>query len=239
MGGWKNFICALAFLFTQNSHASPILIGHNLTPTSYVLPEGEFTLGTYAVAYGVTERWTLATSPWLIINYNMPVITSKLLLFGLEGPQSLTLETSYFKTFPYLMNMYEQESFFVRLIATQRFTSYYALHFCGGIQYFINQHIPYSLHINKHQTGHMTTSFSMLNELFFTQQLGFFLEAGVLGLNYPEPYSHLGASVFLRFQTWMIQAGISVSSIIGEPNPFTYHGQRQLIHPEMQLQFTL
>src|SRR3954469_24971416 len=47
-----------------------LFIGHNLTPSTDVLPSGRYTVGTYAAGVGLTENLLIATSPWIWSTYN-------------------------------------------------------------------------------------------------------------------------------------------------------------------------
>ena len=47
-----------------------ILIGHNVTPTTDMLKSGVTTVGTYAMAYGFSDSFFIATSPWIWGSYN-------------------------------------------------------------------------------------------------------------------------------------------------------------------------
>ena len=113
-----------------------LLLGHNFTPTSYTLPGRKLTFGNYALAYGITDSWTIGTSPWLILSYNMPMLETK---FGFcldSFIQRLSIDANYFKTFSYGRSLFQQESTFVRVTGSHRFSEAYTLHLSLGHQYF-------------------------------------------------------------------------------------------------------
>lgn len=202
---------------------SPILLGHNLTPTSYLLADGETTVGTYALGYGVHERLTLATSPWLIINYNMPAVLSRFLLAE-SADHRWSFEFNYFKTFSYLFDLYDQESVWMRSVWTARVSPGFALHTSVGWQRYYNDSRAYSMRLTVGRSDPTTLSLSTLAEIALTARWGVFLEAGVLGLNYKHPYWHLGASAYYRWSWGLLQAGLSRSTMFG---PY-----RMLVTPE-------
>ncbi|MBY0371387.1 hypothetical protein K2X33_11915 [bacterium] len=243
---WGTVFLALFCPAVSNASNLSTLFGHNLTPTSYLLEEGQVTVGAYAIGYGITKRWTLATSPWMILSYNMPMVASKFLIA--EGDTTrLSLETSFFKTFdyyiplPYPHGQYDQESFFTRLVGTKRWGQY-ALHVCYGWQYFLREGRPFSLRLDPGSADPSTHSLSVLNEINITPYVGLFFEGGILGLNYAGPYLHLGASLFVQSSWGMVQAGLSASMRTNNNAVFwdrdldvdVFHERH--IHPEIQLQ---
>jgi hypothetical protein len=242
--------------------------GHNLTPTSDVLSRGQAVLGTYAIGYGMTDRFTVGTSPFIIGFYNMAVIDLRYALIRDNGFQ-FTVEDLYFKSLPYknlgMHDQYHQESTFLRLTASQTISSFYTLHFSSGHQYFWNSDSPYSLNPNPGQP--YVLSVSTLHELHFSSHFGCFIEVGVLGLNFANafkasdptgiplqksgPYSHLGLSFFYQSDLLMVQLGVSRSQTTvyaatrQSERDFSPITERQfwydvpMYHPELQLQFYL
>ncbi|MGZ3727266.1 MAG: hypothetical protein ACXVBD_15790, partial [Pseudobdellovibrio sp.] len=55
---------------TQTALATPLYIGHNLTPSTDILAPHTYTIGTYAAGFGLTENLFIATSPWIWYSYN-------------------------------------------------------------------------------------------------------------------------------------------------------------------------
>lgn len=237
----------------------PRLFGHNLSPTSYTLEGGEVSAGSYALALGIGDNWTLGTSPWMITQYNMPCIISR---FGFdtnnEAIQRVSLEFDYFKTFPYFFNTYNQESTMTRLTVTHQFSSQYTMHLTAGYQYFMNANTPFSLRMISNSTDMKTISLSSLHEVSFTSRDGLMFEAGMLGVNYPIPYFHTGISLYKKWRGGFFQIGVSgtflalettsasdiVSGWADVLDPTADIGPRVFerklaIHPEIQLQFEI
>jgi hypothetical protein len=233
----------------QRTMESPTAFGHNLTPTSYVLPKNHFTVGAYAIAYGITDRLQVSTSPWIDLLYNMPALNVKYAFDGNEIFQQITVDGNLFKTFKFGENKNTQESFMGRVIGSHRFSENYTLHTVGGYQYFWNDERPFSLRLKPGNSDRFTLSLSTLHEFRLIDHLGFFFEAGLLGLNYNKPYLHLGVSSFVYWDWGLIQLGISQSSSLGKMPDEKYPGLDQnahgtifsgvdtVIHPEIQIQF--
>lgn len=108
-------IFALSFVFlSASAYAQEFILGHNLTPTTAVLNDGDIMVGTYAAGYGITDNLTVATSLWLDVSYSMPNLGLKYSLPSGSDSTSFVVEGLYFKTYPYGEKLFEQESYFVR-----------------------------------------------------------------------------------------------------------------------------
>lgn len=73
-------------------------IGHNLTPSTNTLDKGQFTVGTYAVAVGISKKLFVATSPWIWLSYNTANLHLKWVPFD-DGTTRIGLFVSYFESF--------------------------------------------------------------------------------------------------------------------------------------------
>ena len=216
----------------------PVLWGHNLTPTTYTLKKNQVTAGTYVLGVGLTDSLMICTSPWIDVLYNMPSIDGRFLAIDSNDFRFL-IDVSYFKTFEFLRDAYEQNSTFIRLITSQKFSNFYTAHASFDYQYFWDETQPYSL--DPTPGFQYVTSISTLHEMHWFKHFGTFLEAGVLGMNYTTPYLHLGASAFGTWKNLMVQVGVSRSSSMGMeyvsgPNYGYWYLSRILWHPEIQLQ---
>lgn len=246
----------LLCLFSANFARAETLLGHNLTPTSNTLHQGEITAGTYALAVGLNENVTVGTSPWLVWLYNMPALSVR---YGLETEGFFTrvsVEQLFFKTFKYGYNMYQQQSSWTRITATRRFDGFYSLHGNLGLQYFWDDAVPFSMRPIPTNGTPITLSVSTLHELHFTDSFGAFFETGLLGVNYPNRYAHVGLSGFYKWSRGYVQIGISKTYPIGPEyislNQFeiwendqgewrasVYRKSPAPIHPEVQFQLML
>jgi hypothetical protein len=215
---------------------SSVLLGHNLTPTTYGLSKGGVTAGTYALAYGLSDQWTIATSPWLIVNYNMATVITRITTAPGEQLPRAALEVSYFKTIPMLWNRYTQESLFIRATGSFSLGPSHVMHLSAGYQYFFDYARPFSLRLVPPWDTEtpQTLSASTLQEIHLSDHLGVFLEAGLLGVNYLHPYLHLGASFFWKWDWGLLQAGLSRSSLMTSAVDYGYYNR--VWHPELQFQ---
>jgi hypothetical protein len=223
------FFSLLAIGPLSVARAESMLIGHNLTPTTYTLPKGRATVGSYAVGYGITDDWMAATSPWIWIGYQMAMMESRYRFLHQDGFE-VTLEGMYFKSLS--GSRYQQHSTFLRLTGSRRFSDSYTLHVSSGHQYFWDATQPYSLNPWPGLRDYVP-SVSMLNEFHVFDLWGILAEVGLLGLNYPAIERHLGLSAFYK-NTWLlIQLGISETRSLNRNYANITHWQT---HPEVQVQ---
>lgn len=243
--------------FTSSNHSN-LLLGHNVTPTSYTLGKNQLVAGPYYIGYGLTDQLMIATSPWVIAAYNMPMVDLK---YGFSPSvifEHASAEFMYFKTAEFGLDWYHQESTWLRFTGTNHIGPGYDLHTCLGIQYFIDAQVPFSLRPPPTNNTPLTISLTQLNEFHLSEHWGTFIEWGVLGVNYPDRFLHLGASIFYQWKTGYLQAGASKTFAIG-PEYINYgdvydhmrvneYGERttsiyylvdEPIHPEIQLEFLL
>lgn len=221
-----------------------ITLGHNFTPTTDTLPQGRFTVGTYAAAYGVTDWLMIGTSPWIITNYNMPMVS---LRFGHDlVPDRLRLgfDFNYFHSVPMLMNGYDQKSTYTRLTLSQKYSQTYQLHLSVSHQAYLagTRFFSLRLYAFREYDGDPPHDFnitaSSLHELHFSKSTGLFLELGLSGVNYQTNFTLLGASVFWKIGGFLLQAGLSYT-LPNNPIDTDSYASRSIarFHPEMQLQF--
>lgn len=230
----------------QPARAQEFFAGHNLTPTTYSLHQDQWTLGSYVVGYGINENWMVGTSPWLIVNYNMPMVNTRL-SSPVEGFfDRVSLEGMYFKTFDYGFYNYQQESTFVRLTVLKEWSPDFKTNFSFGHQYYFDDRSPFSFRLFVGNGDRYTLSASSLSEIRIEENVFALVEAGFLGLNYVAPYYHVGLSLLYMMEWGSLQLGIS-RSMTSRPDlvPEIYYGGDIQIedsnesswHPELQLQF--
>jgi len=247
--------------------AQGFLLGHNLTPTSYTLKQGQGAFGTYAIGYGFTDFLMIATSPFIWFGYNMANVAVRA---GADVDSTLIdrigVETIYFNTFNMQWMHYSQESIFIRATLTKQVASGYTVHGNFGFQYFMNSSHPFSLRPNPFENNPVTMNVGILHEINIGARTGFLAETAILGLNYKLPYAHLGLSFFWKNSTFAIQLGASASfrgsaeittqmagslgSSAGTPQGaliaseilgddyVPLNARHLMIHPEVQIQFT-
>lgn len=245
----------LLHMVIPQGFADRLILGHNLTPTTDVLKNGDATVGSYAVAYGLSDQLTLSTSTWLDLSYSMPN-------FGLRysvplgfAEMNWGVEGMYFRTFDYGDRLFKQTSFFVRSTYGGTVLSFLKSYLSVGYQYFWNDKRAYSIRAVPQKKDPTTLSISTLQVFKVHEGLSLLLEAGQLGMNYRVPFWHYGASVNVGNATWFLQFGFTVSKSqkaidyeidkegrmywSGTSQDIDQHGVVAIVHPEIQVQFTL
>lgn len=265
--------------------SAQIFIGHNLTPSTEVLRSGAFTVGNYAAGYGVTENLLLATSPWIWTTYNTTNLHLK--YSQILSPKSTAgMQLSYFDSFgssDLVDPSYSSRPGAFALptaaevaIGTNRYqwTNYaasglYSYRYDNGTtqylnlkySYFINDDRPYSLRMDPGDDAiRDQIDVSTLVKIPVEAGASISLEGGILGMNFVEPYAHLGASVGFQKKGWLVQVGASYTvpvSLLGTADGMDigrmdnrvhyseiakrYYTERYLqiaVHPEIQVQYS-
>ena len=231
--------------------SSNFFVGHSLTQTSYTLEQGHAMVGTFAMAYGVTDSLTIATSPWLLGLYNMPnvIVRTKL---DLSKDLALGIQGGYMRTEPYLQNFYKMEASYFNGLISKRWNRNFTSHFQLNVMNFLDDERPFSIRVPK-PTVPIQVSASVLGEVSvfkkYKDEFGFGFEIGRIGVNEVLPYNHAGISLFRKIDNIFIQLGVSVSATPNvSVNDFASLGQSSLpdsdsgfkkiaTHPEVQLQW--
>lgn len=244
---------------TQSFYSQTPLLGHNLTSTTDTPKAGQWLLGDYAIAYGVSDELMLGVNPWLVINYNMTAAGFK---YGVDRGKyfqnfldRISLEAYLFKTYQVLFDGYHQTSLFTRLSGTETLAPNYRLHGSLSFQYFFDSLSAFSLRPPTIGASPVTLAVGALHEIHVTENAGLFLEQGVLSLNSANRYIQIGLSGFYQQRWGYIQLGLSKSYPIGERltgYPPAYwtdnHGGNHEsvyylfyapVHPEIQIEFLL
>jgi len=231
-----------------------ILLGHNLTPTTYTLPKLGFTAGNFVLGGGVTDKLTLATSPWLYTSYNM--YSGIVRLRGClerEGDSCKTdwaVQAMYLKTGHFGKDTYQMTALNSSFVVKRDITDFYSLNLALNYMYFFDETAPFSLRREPYNDNAYQVSISSLHEIRLPAGFGFLIELGALGVNYMYPEFHYGLSVHHRSNNFLVQLGFSqtftagtlsrlfdtnqiMSLTGGEP------GYDFSMHPEVQLQFFL
>ena len=236
----------LSFSTSSNN----FFLGHSLSQTSYTLNQGQAMTGTFAMAYGITNSITLATSPWLLGFYDMPniIIRAKI---DLKKILTLGLQGGHMKTVKIYRNKFKMEASYFNAIISKKWSRFFTSHLQLNVMNFFEDEKPFSIRVAKPTTP-LQFSASILNEISLFQryknEFGVGVELGRIGLNEPLPYNHFGFSLFRKFNRILIQGGVSISATPNTNfNDFTFIGQSYLpttsefkkivTHPEIQIQW--
>ncbi|PWU18442.1 MAG: hypothetical protein C5B49_07195 [Bdellovibrio sp.] len=234
----------------------PFLLGHLETPTNSTLPQGQWTLGTWTLGYGLTDQLMLATSPWLAGYYNL---ASLLMRFRqpIDVRRSWGIQLGYFKNSDALGHVYKMEAGGLWLLYRYRVNGNYRVVFSFNYYRFMNDDVPFSL--RRWDLGNVAEknqlALSTLHEVVVDKNIRFNLELGILGLNYHYPNYHFGASSAFLWGDGYFQIGLSATGYISNITKSAYnqvfmqyysstasvdfqsvYQNSVAVHPEIQLQ---
>jgi hypothetical protein len=225
-----------------------ILFGHNLTPTTYTLKKGTMTAGNFMAGGGITDQFMLATSPWLYVSYNMPNIGARYRVPLNNFVRQGVLQAAYFKTSRFYPDQYQMEALSLTGAVDKVLTPFYVITLSYNFMYFYDETLPFSLRQEPHNNEPWQNSVTSLHELSVNDQLGVLFEFGLLGVNFPKPYLHFGASIHYLWSSVLLQGGFSLTSISESGVQLYTQKQRQVIagnedipeselHPEFHAQY--
>lgn len=246
---FKNNILVFIFCFIMSvlvvADQKPILFGHNLATTTQVLNKNQMTAGTYYLGVGITDNFTLGTSPWIVFGYNLENIILKY-RNEISTTESLSHEVAYFKSNIKLGEKYEQTSMSYWLTFAHIFDQY-TLNITMNYMYFWNEKRPFSLRREPFNNQAHQITLTSLHQFHFSERTILQFELGVLGINYAYPNLSAGASwAYLLNNKWSYQLGGSISKRFSGPYYPDYFDTSILqyenyaydsIHPEIQIQY--
>lgn len=190
------------------------LMGHNISPTSYVLPKGRASIGFYSLSFGLSDNVLLSTSPWLLVFYNMPSAGMKYSAAASDWASPTfsrgSFEAIWFKTTAQESG-FRQNAIWLRATGTHEVSSNYSLHTTASFQYYMDETRPFSLRYRTVNEDPFGISVGLLHELHVHKNVAFQLETAVLNINDWLPVYHFGASVILKGQGGFFQIGASLS----------------------------
>ncbi len=212
------FLIVTCILFTEYlAFASDPLvmpIGHDLDMTGSTLKSGHCTVGIQFAGCGLSDQFTLGTSPWLLTDYNS---------YNLFGRYSLN-ETSihrqafqmayiksYFLPEDPRNHIYKMELIWIHFIHSAFVAPHYTAHFNVSGMYFWNETAPFSLRRPSFYKDPYQLNFGVLNEINLTG--GLYLNAEVAILDAVKKYFHLHLGMSLEYRTehWLTHFGLSQS----------------------------
>lgn len=247
--------CASAYADVPAESSTPafksILFGHNVTPTTYTLPRSVVTVGNYVAGVGVTDRLTLATSPWLYYSYNMYSAVVKYrgcLEAGVAGCDwDWGVQAMYLKTGHFGSSSYQMTAVSGSFVVKKDFADFYSLNLAVNYMYFFDETAPFSLRREPYNNDAYQVTASTLQEVRLPGHFGLLVETGILGVNYVYPEIHVGLSVSHRSRVTLAQFGFSQTYTSGTLAHMFSTNQTQALssgepgrdfsmHPEIQFQ---
>lgn len=218
-----------------------IEIGHNATPTTWMMPKNTWTVGPYGVAYQAAEDLMIATSPWLWYSYNTANLNLKWVKRISSGLR-VGVFSSYFESYESRPFIHCEDKWrcdgtlivsngkvygtgygrYVDRYQFQALTNQALLSFDASrftitsalkYSYFFNDDKPYSLRPDPGTDKiRGQIDLTFLVEKPLANHVQLNVEFGSLGLNDLEPYLHLGSSVSVIFSRWLVQLGGSLTT---------------------------
>lgn len=236
-----SFARSSAFGYTPQATDSKVVYsGLNVTQTANVYPVKRCTIGTQLLGCGITNELTLATSPWLDIQYNMYNANLRYQLSEREN-LSRALQLSYFKTYdthrklpdgaspndasydPYFcyylssegcFTGYDMDAAWLYFAQSEKISPQFTFHWNVQAAYYWNDRKPFSL--RRPQIGTSPWQFNLMTAYEFHMTGPWFLqtELGILGVTRKYPPFHTSATVSYRARNIAIQVGFSATGAL-------------------------
>lgn len=248
-----NFAFSALFAFSQPTAKEPFALankknavnqsfrslstGHLLSSNNTVLQKKQFAVGTMYTGYGLSDRWTIVTSPFVLYDFEMLNFQSRY-AWDLKKDRRLGIDVGYFKSLQnknseYLgycraqvppvsieqcieateksagYKKFKMEAWSVKTTYTQLMHKNYRLNATLGYFHYIDDTRPFSFRMDPANNDKYALSLTSLHEFKISKKKFINLEAGFWGLNYQHPYYHIGLTYGYQTQRWLFSAGAS------------------------------
>ncbi|MBY0385080.1 hypothetical protein K2X05_07965 [bacterium] len=241
-------------------------VGHLLSSNNHVLQKNEWGLGTMYAGYGLTEQWTIATSPFVLFDFTMLNFQTRY-AWSLNQKSRLGFDFAYYKSLNDKKSEYydfcarigdpieqcitnvertigykkfRMEAWSVKTTYSQFITDFYRASSTLTYFYYLDSTRPFSFRMDPANKDKFAISLTTLHEFKVSQNGYLNLEAGFWGLNYQHPYYHAGLTYNYQLTRWTLSAGFSSTFNFDFPKEkvrkFVYYDSRYSIHPELQIQ---
>lgn len=213
-------------------------LGHNLSTNNRTLRKGQWSLGTLYAGYGLTDNWTVGTSTFVTLQFEMFNLMSRYKI-PLSSTQTLGFDVAYFKTFggkayqyKYCSEFQQVEESFVctwestspvgydgflmeaissKLTYSQQMSSRYRFNTTLSYFYYFDDRMPFSFRMDPANSDPFTVNLTSLNEIKLSEKLYLNLEGGFWGLNYEYLYYHTGISLGIQNKQGLVAIGVSTT----------------------------
>jgi hypothetical protein len=204
-------------------------MSHNVSATTNMMDRHECTVGIQILGCGVTEKWSLGTSPWLYINYNMANVLSRFTLKEYENKDRWSLQVSYFKTYKkhttvgtnadgsqytYNTGPFQMEALWLMWLRSFHLSPHYTVHMNFHDNYYWDDTYPFSIRRPIPGRSHFQFNLTSLHEIDLVN--GWFVlgEIGFLDFTQPVLYIHSGSSIGYSGKSWSFHIGFTVDGSI-------------------------
>lgn len=237
----------LILLIAVPVFSTPFIIGHNLGITTDVPEKGTATFGSYIAGYSFSDDCIVGTNTWMAWNYNSYSLIGRCKIFSeTKYVDESTIQLAYIKSDRSLGKFYRQDVALAWWAFKNKFNDLYTVFTTINYMYFWDETLPFSLRREPGNGQPYQFSLTTLHQVRLTESLGFHFELGILGLNYSRPLSHSGYSIYKKWDSFFLQAGMSISASANNmdrlysktnasnmaPESYDYS-----MHPEIQLQY--
>jgi hypothetical protein len=221
----------------QNQAFKSHSLGHLLSSNNTVLPDGKWSAGSMYVGYGLSNNWTIATSPFVTYSFSMLNLTTRA-AYNLDKKRRIGFDLGYFKTYGNekseftercaLLNggfendacAYQQEQLqgyktFKMEAWSFKFTynklvlPYYRFNSTISYFYYIDARRPFSLRMDPQNNDKYALNLSTLHEFRLKPNKFLNAEIGLWGLNYEYLYYHTGLSYSYQRGNWLWNGGLT------------------------------
>ena len=212
-------------------------VGHLLTSNNQVLQKNHWGLGTLYAGYGITDRWTVATSPFVLFDFNMFNLQSRA-VWQLSEKSRLGIDLGYYKSinpkkseyYDYCLanspttpvaqctdnieriagfKKFKMEAWTIKATYSRLMTSRYRFSTSLSYFYYIDDERPFSFRMDPANKDKYSLALTTLHELKIAAKSYLNVEAGLWGLNYQHPYYHVGLTYNYQTEKWIFGIGAS------------------------------
>lgn len=241
-------------------------VGHLLSGNNHLLQKNEWGLGTMYAGYGVTDQWTIATSPFVLFDFSMANLQTryarnidKKRRFGVDLAYYKSLNNEKSEYYDYCVSSpdpleeciknieraigyrkFRMEAWSIKTTYSKLINAFYRFNTTFSYFYYLDDTRPFSFRMDPANNDKYALSLTTLHELKVSQNGYINLEAGFWGLNYQHPYYHAGITYNYQMSRWTLSAGFSSTFNFDFPKEkirkFVYYDSRYSVHPELQIQ---
>lgn len=188
--------------------------GHNMTPNTYTMNQGECVAGFYIASCAITNNFMIGTSPWLYWNYNSQTLAARY-AFNLNQHHRIGLQSSYIKSYETQRELdYIMESVRSHLTFTTFESALVTTHVSLTHEFFFDETRAHSYRRNPFNDQPYQLSLTHLTEFNISQRYSIQGEWGVHGLNYVYPQLYTGFSFIFKTKNSAFQLGASMNGTL-------------------------
>lgn len=232
-------------------------MGHILASNASTLNKGEFSFGTLYTGYAISDSWTIVTSPFAYLAYDLFTLVSR---HGhdISPTERIGFEATHYKsvnpkketrfydgqfqeaTTKTGFDTFKMEASSLKLTYSKLLFPSYRFNLTASYFYYFDEDRPFSLRMDPQNSDPFSVSITSLHEFKVANDFFISAELGSWGLNYHYPYYHVGLS--LNMQRKHIYLGIGASATFNFNIPddklkkFAGYDSQWSIHPELQAQ---